>query len=332
MLTVGIYPSSDGHLEVHVEQLPPAADYQIYRGDALGSWTPIADLGALDPYIGGDFVDTGISIASGSVFRYAVYDGNGNQLDSTTLVTGIQLSGTAIGNTAHLSWNTDPSFNFQLFGGNVVSYGLYLGNASSYTDTGLDYNSWYNYTLSENTYNQWSSFEVWTPPGAMDGITAQLVPGVNEIDIAAPDNGMYSGWGNDSFGVMNVYRGTTPDFTPDADHRIATGVTSFADTTVAPGTTYYYQATNLAPYTGLESLPVSASVTTPGGEPIITARSIDTTAGTAYSGPVATFSQSGTDGQPTDYSATINWGDGTPTGTTEGASPDLVITINPDGT
>lgn len=49
-------------------------------------------------------------------------------------------------------------------------------------------------------------------------------------------------WGTGGAGSYNVYRDTVPDFVPSAANRIATGLTgtSYSDTTVSDGTTYYY--------------------------------------------------------------------------------------------
>ena len=325
LLTVGIYPSSDGHLEVHVEQLPPAADYQIYRGNAQGTWTPVADLGALDPYIGGDFVDTGVSIAGGSVYRYAAYDGNGNSLDTATLYTVSQI-GAAVTDytTAHLNWeNNEPTLQFSLsrdatFLGN-------LGNASSYTDTGLELNTWYNYALNETTANQWSTIEVITAPPSPSGLVATAISG-QEIDLHLSTSTSFQG-------PYNIYRSLTPDFAPDAAHFLAeSGGQQFADTTVVSGTTYYYQITSFNPTVGLESPPADTSATTPVGAPVVTGQPIHAIAGSAYHGVVATFSQAGSGSGPAGHSAEINWGDGSPNGSTNGTSPDLAIIDNPDGT
>ncbi len=325
LLTVGIYPSSDGHLEVHVEQLPPAADYQIYRGNALGSWTPVADLGALDPYIGGDFVDTGVSIAGGSVYRYAAYDGNGNPLDTATLYTVSQIGAVVTDyTTAHLNWeNNEPTLQFSLsrdatFLGN-------LGNASSYTDTGLELNTWYNYALNETTANQWSTIEVITAPPSPSDPVATAVSG-QEIDLHLSNSTSFQG-------PYNIYRSLTPDFAPDAAHFVAeSGGQQFADTTVVSGTTYYYQITSFNPTVGLESPPSDTSATTPVGSPVVTGQPIHAIAGSAYHGIVATFSQAGSGSGPAEHSAEINWGDGSPNGSTNGTSPDLAIIDNPDGT
>lgn len=49
-------------------------------------------------------------------------------------------------------------------------------------------------------------------------------------------------WGTGSSGSYSVYRDVTPNFTPTAANRIATGLAglSYTDTTAANGTTYYY--------------------------------------------------------------------------------------------
>jgi hypothetical protein len=296
------------HPQIDVAQLPAADDYQIYRGDAQGNWSGIADLGALDPYLGGSYVDEGASIQPGNTYRYAVYDGNGNMLDSVTLVTGFQLSLSArtAGTSAYLSWNgSDPSLDFQLSGGNAPGE---LGNVFSYTDTGLRSNYWYSYALSESTTNQWSNIEVWTPPGPMNGISAQVIS-TTEVNITPSGGGMDGGWGPDSSGVMNVYRGTSPNFPMDAPHRIATAVTSFFDSALKPGTTYYYEAANVNPQNGLESTPTSTSATTQG----IFAGSLAPLhfrQGQPFKGVVATFTSIDPAAQPSDFSASVNFGGG----------------------
>ena len=66
--------------------------------------------------------------------------------------------------------------------------------------------------------------------------------------------------------------------------------------------------------------------------PTVTAASIQTTAGTPFSGPIATFAPSGPVTFASDYTATIDWGDGSAVDSTAGTDPAHAVTITANAT
>jgi fibronectin type 3 domain-containing protein len=158
--------------------------------------------------------------------------------------------------------------------------------STSYTDSGLTAGTYYykvtaedlagNVSLPSNEATASPTTDA-TPPSAPTSLSATAVPG--QVSL---------GWGasTDAGGIAryNVHRSTTAGFTPTLANRIAqpTG-TSYADTGVTAGTTYYYRVTAEDNAGNTSAASNEASATVPTGPPpgLVAAYGFDVGTGTA---------------------------------------------------
>jgi predicted phage tail protein len=233
--------------------------YNIYRGTTAGgeSATPIAT-GVTST----SFVDTGVT--NGQTYYYVIKAVNSGGMSyasneaSATLYAAAPpsapsaLTATPGNNQVSLSW-TAPTSN----GGSAITgYNIYRGTtaggesatpiatgvtSTSFVDTGVTNGQTYYYVIravnsagassASNEANATPS----SPPSSPSALTA--VPGDSQVSLSwtAPTSN-----GGSAITGYNIYRGTTAG--GESATPIATGVTStsFVDTGVTNGQTYYY--------------------------------------------------------------------------------------------
>ena len=148
------------------------------------------------------------------------------------------------------------------------------------------------------------------PASAPTSLSAAAVSN-SEIDLS---------WGADASGNSvgyNIYRSTTPGVLPIAQDMLDFGITSttYQDTGLSEATTYYYLVTS-ANSASQESSPSNvASSTTPLATLSASGTTISPTEGEQFDGTVGSFTDTDTNADQGNYTATINWGDGSGTST-----------------
>ncbi len=252
-------PSSNGGSSI--------TGYNIYRGTTAGgeSATPIAT-GVTST----SFVDTGVT--NGQTYYYVIKavnsagtssasnEANAKPVSSTIITVPSApsaLTATPGNNQVSLSW-TAPSSNG---GSSITGYNIYRGTtaggesatpiatgvtSTSFVDTGVTNGQTYYYVIkavnsagTSSASNEANakpvSSTIITVPSAPSALTA--TPGNNQVSLSwtAPSSN-----GGSSITGYNIYRGTTAG--GESATPIATGVTStsFVDTGVTNGQTYYY--------------------------------------------------------------------------------------------
>jgi fibronectin type 3 domain-containing protein len=243
----------------------PVTGYNIYRGTTSGgeSGTPVGTVNGTTT----TFTDTGLT--NGTTYYYTVAALNSagtspksNQANATpqatvpTAPTGLVAS--AGNGSVMLSW-TAPASNG---GSPITGYDVYRGTSaggesptpiatnvagSTYTDTGVTNGTTYYYKVTAvNAVGQspQSNEANATPkapaaaPSAPQGLTATGGNGTVALSWTAPASN-----GGSAVTGYDVYRGTSAG--GESSTPVATGVTttSFNDTGLTNGTTYYYKVT-----------------------------------------------------------------------------------------
>jgi fibronectin type 3 domain-containing protein len=230
--------------------------YKVYRGTSAGgeSSTAVATVTS-----GTTFNDTGLT--NGTTYYYVVTavnqtsneSGKSNEASATpaTVPGAPTLQASAGNQSVSLSW-TAPNNG----GAPITKYNIYRGTSSngetlltsvsgtSYTDTGLINGTTYYYEVSAvNSVNEGarsneqSATPTATAPGAPTSLSATAGNGSVSLAWTAPSNN-----GGASV-TYKVYRGTSAG--GESSTPVATGVasTSYNDTAVTNGITYYYYVT-----------------------------------------------------------------------------------------
>jgi fibronectin type 3 domain-containing protein len=281
--------------------------YDVYRGSSSGSETLLAMLGNVTVW-------TDTAAANGATYYYklsavnSVGEGSkSNELNASpsapaTVPGAPTLNTAAAGNaTVTLGWSA-PSNNG---GATITSYKVYrgtssgnetflttLGNVTSYTDTGLTNGSTYYYKVTAvNSVGEGAkSNEMNATPAA-----AATVPGTPTLNSATPGNAsVVLGWsapasnGGSAVTGYKVYRGTS-----SGNETFLTtlgNVTSYTDSGVTNGSTYYYKVSALNSVgEGSKSNEMSATpsvpATVPGAPTMNTATAGNGTVTLAWSAP-----------------------------------------------
>jgi predicted phage tail protein len=265
--------------------------YDVYRGGSSGSETLVATLGNVTSY-----TDSGLS--NGGTYYYQVTAVNSvgegarsNERSATpTTVPGAPtLNSAAPGSgSVALAWSAPGSNG----GAAVTGYDVYrgtaaggetllttLGNVTSWTDSGVVSGATYYYKLSAlNSVGEGSkSNEMNATPSA-----PATVPGAPTLNSATSGNGSVTlGWsapgsnGGAAVSGYDVYRGGSSG----SETLVATlgNVTSWTDSGVVNGATYYYKLSALnsvgegSKSNEMNATPIS-SATVPGAPTLATAK------------------------------------------------------------
>ena len=228
------------------------SNYKIYRGATSGNETLLTTLGNVT-----SFDDT--TVSNGTTYYYkvsAVNSVNEGPLSNETSATppsptapgAPSLTASGASGVVHLSWSAPSN------GGAAISnYKIYrgatsgnetllttLGNVTSFDDTTVSNGTTYYYKVSAvNSVNEGplSNEASATPPSptapGAPSLTASGASGVVHLSWSAPSNG------GAAISNYKIYRGATSG----SETLLTTlgNVTSFDDTTVSNGTTYYYK-------------------------------------------------------------------------------------------
>jgi fibronectin type 3 domain-containing protein len=266
-------PNSDGG--------SPITGYNVYRGTAPGGegGTPVATNVASS-----SFTDTGLANGTTYYYKVAAVNAAGTSPQSgeasatpqpAATAPSAPQSLTAVGSNGavQLSW-TAPASNG---GAAVTGYNVYRGTSAGgegstpvatnvtttgFTDTGLANGTTYYYTVkavnsagTSPPSTEASATPHATVPSAPLGVTASAGNAAVTVSWSAPASN-----GGSPVTGYNVYRGTSPGGeggTPVASNVTAT---SFTDTGLANGTTYYYRVAAVnAAGTSAQSSEVSAT-------------------------------------------------------------------------
>jgi fibronectin type 3 domain-containing protein len=266
-------PNSDGG--------SPITGYNVYRGTAPGGegGTPVATNVASS-----SFTDTGLANGTTYYYKVAAVNAAGTSPQSgeasatpqpAATAPSAPQSLTAVGSNGavQLSW-TAPASNG---GAAVTGYNVYRGTSAGgegstpvatnvtttgFTDTGLANGTTYYYTVkavnsagTSPPSTEASATPQATVPSAPLGVTASAGNAAVTVSWSAPASN-----GGSPVTGYNVYRGTSPGGeggTPVASNVTAT---SFTDTGLANGTTYYYRVAAVnAAGTSAQSSEVSAT-------------------------------------------------------------------------
>ena len=233
--------------------------YRVYRGTASGTETLLTTLSNVT-----SFTDTGLT--NGTTYYYKVSalnsvgeSGVSNELSAkpaagATAPGAPTLNSAAAGNgTVALGWSAPGSNG----GSAITGYKVYRGTASggetllttlsnvtSFTDTGLTNGTTYYYKVSalNSVGESVASNELSAKPAA--------VPGAPTLNSATPGNGTVAlAWsaptnnGGSAITGYRVYRGTASG--GETLLTTLSNVTSFSDTGLTNGTTYYYKVSAL---------------------------------------------------------------------------------------
>ena len=289
--------------------------YKVYRGTSSGGETFLASVS------GTSYPDSGL--ANGTTYYYYVTAVNGSgegaksgeasatpATPATTPGAPTLLQPTAGNQSVSLSW-TAPTNN----GGSAVqSYDVYRGTSAggetlvksgvtgtTYSDTGLANGTTYYYEVSAvngvgegGKSNEQSATPTATVPGAPASLTATPGNGSVSLSWAAPSNN-----GGSTLTGYNVYRGTASG----SESLLAQGVTgtSYPDSSVTNGTTYYYYVTavngsgegaksneaSATPVAGDFSIGISPSTRFIGSSTGTTTYTVTITPSNGFSGPVS---------------------------------------------
>ncbi|HEV2257826.1 MAG TPA: fibronectin type III domain-containing protein, partial [Streptosporangiaceae bacterium] len=252
-----IAPASNGGSQI--------TGYDVYRGTTQGgeSSTPIAT-----GVSGSTFTDTGVTNGTTYYYKVTAVNAVGQSPQSNEASATPQASATVPsapqgltaatgGNgTVKLSWSPPASNG----GSAVTGYDVYRGtspggesstpiatnvNGTSFTDTGLTNGTTYYYKVTAvNAVGQspQSSEASASPQATAPSAPLSVVASAGNASVTVSWSVPASNGGSAVTGY-DVYRGTTPG--GESSTPIATNVngTSFTDTGLANGTTYYYKVT-----------------------------------------------------------------------------------------
>jgi parallel beta-helix repeat protein len=258
----------------------PITNYRVYRGLTSGGEVFLTEIGNLLTY-----TDTGL--VNGQTYYYRVSAVNAigegpksNEANATpaTLPTQpLNLTATAGNQQVTLAWDP-PGFNG---GSSITNYRIYrgttsggeiflieVGNVTGYVDTGLVNGQTYHYMVSAVNAigegpksNEASATPVAIPTPPLN-LTATA--GDQQVSLAWDPPGSDGG---SSIAYYRIYRGTTPG---GGIFLIEIGnVTSYLDTGLSSGQTYYYQVSAVnAIGEGPKSNEASATPPTDPGPPL----------------------------------------------------------------
>ena len=328
ILDMSLVPNPYAGIDIAYSLTQPVSAIHLFRMDAQGN--PLS-LVADSSYTSGTVTDYSATVAPGSVYRYAIFDDQGNLLDFASLYTATQLSASVNGHAVTLNWANNDStlqFDVQRNSPDPMASAMHtgnLGNLSSYTDSGLAADSVFTYQVNELTGNTSSSgVTIAIAPDAptsfgVDGSCTVSGSSGNDMVLVGSVNGVGAA------DQVNVYdnAGNLLTQTGTGSYQNGQGNVEWWQN-LAAGTTYQFHATNVNHTTGLESSAINATYTTPYIAPAVSAIAINPTATSAFNGKVASFAPSGSNTNPTDYTASIDWGDSTTPSTG-------VISLDTDG-
>jgi fibronectin type 3 domain-containing protein len=248
--------------------------YNIYRGTSSGkeSSTPINS----SPVSSTSYVDT--TVTNGTTYYYTVAAVNGSgQGASSGEASATPQAAPAAPTGAHttlvstteidLAWTDNATnaagYNFlrSVNGGAYTQIATLGASAASYDDTTLTAGTSYSYEVDAfnvggvSAFNTVASTTLTSAPTGLSG-----APGTRQVSLTwtAPSGAV----------TFNVYRGTSAG--GESATPVATGVTgsSFVDTGLTPGTTYYYDVAAVdAGGVSARSAEISASVPSAPGAP-----------------------------------------------------------------
>ncbi len=214
-----------------------ATNYRIYRGTTSGSYAQIAT-----GVTGTTYSDT--TVTNGTQYFYSVRSFNGTESADSLEVTGKSIASFVVGSTTspnstsiQVSWTSPAGGDFSdvRYGTTSGTYATVSSVTSPYTITGLTPNTTYYLVVrARNTTGLGSSVQTSevtqkTATVAPSALAASATPGSVSLTWSAAA-------GATSY---NLYRSTTSGSYGAA---LATGVglTSYTDSTVSDGTTYFY--------------------------------------------------------------------------------------------
>jgi len=229
--------------------------FYVYRAESSGSstadYTQIADLSAGTT----TYSDTGNAEGERYYYRVSAYNTNGesdlsNESTQTTdLPAPSAFSAYESGNDVDLYWTDNASnedgYRIYRDGTNIASLS---SNTESYSDTGLSYDTTYNYEVEAYTSHTTASDTTSATTGS--DVSAPSAPSNLSSTESAGDvdlNWDGSNWNGDQ-GSYEVYRGESSGSISNNIASISAGTTSYTDTSVSDGEKYYYEveATNSA--------------------------------------------------------------------------------------
>ena len=247
-------PYSSANIQLTWNPVPGASSYHVYRGDTSGGEdvTPIAT-GVGSP----TYVDSDQSLVVGNTYFYEVTavdsvgeSGKSNEASAAPglpLLAAPILVATPSSGQAALSWTTiSGASGYNLYrasAGNAAQFLAFVSTGTVYTDTGLTNGVTYSYYVcAVRAVGQGNASNTVT---VTPGSSAPSVPG----GLTATANGISSitlNW-NAVVGASsyNIYRATAAGM--EGAVAFKTGVTgsSYNDSSVSAGTTYYYIITSL---------------------------------------------------------------------------------------
>jgi fibronectin type 3 domain-containing protein len=230
----------------------PVTNYTIYRGTTTANGVAVALIGNVTTY-------TESGLTNGVLYYYNVSainaagegsKSNGANVTPATTPGAPTLTATRGNQQVSLAWTVpgnggSPITNYTLYRGTAsgaASFLVRLADATSYTDAGLTNGVAYYYQVSANNSvgeGARSAETSATPaavPGAPTGLAASRGDGQAALSWTPPGDA-----GGNSITNYSVYRATTPGGASFL--RTLGNVTSYTDTGLANGVTYYYQVT-----------------------------------------------------------------------------------------
>ncbi|MHB8512297.1 MAG: RCC1 domain-containing protein [Actinomycetota bacterium] len=255
--------ASGGNNSITLNWSPPATTsgsqilgYNLYRSTSSGTETFVRQIGTVPTY-----TDTGLT--NGTTYYYKIsavtVAGEGAQSNEASAIAGAvpgaptSLSATGGNQQVSLSWVAPASSgssaitNYKIYRGSASGAETFLtevGNVTGYTDTGLTNGTTYYYkvtalnSIGESSQSNEASATPVTVPGAPTGLSA--APGNSQVVLnwTAPASN-----GGSAITKYNIYRGTSSG--AETFYVQINPVTSFTDTGLTNGTTYYYKLTSV---------------------------------------------------------------------------------------
>lgn len=268
--------------------------YYIYRN---GASTPTYTVSSAATT---SFTDTNVTASTKYTYIISAFDKNANESAGSTSVSATTAAPTCSGTpsvpgglAAGTSTLTSISFTWTastasagctLSGYHVYRGGTYLGDttSTSYTDTGLNANTSYNYTVSAFDTSAHVSAQSAAKVLATTADTSVPSAPANVNAAATSSSSVSLSWAasTDNVGV-NSYKIYRTQGSTSTTFSVSSTTLSFVDTTVASNSTYAYQisALDVAGNESTKAPSTPVSVTTP--------VSADTTAPSAPSAPTA---------------------------------------------